>query len=118
MKYTLSLKENRQFRRLYAKGQKAVSPYLALYCRRSTPGENRLGITVSGKLGIAVRRNLIRRRLKEAYRVNEEKFLPGHLIVVVARTRAMDAPYAVLERHFLKLAGELKLLKPERRDGP
>ena len=54
MKYTVSLKENRVFRRLYAKGRSAVSPTMVLYCRKNGRRENRLGLTTGTKLGHAV----------------------------------------------------------------
>ncbi|MPN43223.1 Ribonuclease P protein component [bioreactor metagenome] len=107
MKHTVSLKQNRDFRWLYAKGKSAVSPYLALYCRKSRLPYNRLGITVGGKLGGAVTRNKVRRRLRELYRTNEDKLNPGYDIVVVARVRAVSAPYHTLEQSFLRLAGKL-----------
>ena len=113
MKFTVSLKENRQFRRLYSKGRSEVSPFLALYYRRTGQRESRLGITVSGKLGKAVKRNLLRRRLHEAYRRNEEKFQPGYDFVVVARTRAMHSTYAQLERSLLNMAKKAGLLKKD-----
>ena len=65
MKHTVSLKGNRSFRRMYAKGKSAASSSLALYCRRNGSSENRLGLTVGTKVGKAVRRNLVRRRLRE-----------------------------------------------------
>ncbi len=113
MKYTVSLKENRVFRRLYAKGKSAVGPALVLYCRRNGRKENRFGITVGTKLGHAVVRNKVRRRLREIYRLNEDKLLPGHDIVVVARVRAVHSRYADLDKQFLRLAKKLQLLRPQ-----
>ncbi len=109
VKHTVSLKQNRDFRWLYAKGKTAASPCLALYCRKSRLPYSRLGITVGGKLGGAVTRNRLRRRIRELYRTNEDKLLPGYDIVVVARSRATAAPYQTLEQSFLKLAGKLGL---------
>lgn len=111
MKYSVSLKSNRDFRRLYSRGRRAVSPTLALYARRGRSGQNRLGITVSKKLGNAVTRNRVRRRLREVYRLHEEAFLPGRDIVVVARVRAAHVSYQILERDFLRLAKRLNLLR-------
>lgn len=111
MKYTISLKENRIFRRLYAKGKSAVSPALVLYCRRNGRKENRFGITAGTKLGHAVVRNKVRRRLREIYRLNEDKLLPGYDIVIVARVRAVHSRYADLEKQFLRLAKKLQLLR-------
>ena len=73
MKYTVSLKENRVFRRLYAKGRSAVSPTMVLYCRKNGRRENRLGLTTGTKLGHAVVRNRVRRRLREIYRLQEHR---------------------------------------------
>ena len=110
MKFSRSLKLNHVFRRLYAKGSCVAGRYLVLYCKRSGTARNRVGITVSGKLGKAVDRNLVRRRLREIYRLNEARFSPGWDLVVVARTRAMDATYSKLNDAYLSLAGRLGLL--------
>ena len=89
MKHTVSLKQNHEFRRLYGKGKSAVSPYFAVYCRRTGRPYSRLGITAGTKLGNAVKRNRVRRRIRELYRTNEDRLSPGYDIVVVARTRAV-----------------------------
>lgn len=109
MNFTVSLKENRQFRRLYAKGKSVVSPYLAIYYRKNGTPQSYLGITVSGKLGNAVVRNLLRRRLREIYRLQEPSLQAGYTIVVVARVRAVHATYQELDRSFQKLADKAKL---------
>ena len=72
-----------------------------------------IGLTVNAKLGCAVRRNRVRRRLREIYRLHETQFLPGYDIVVVVRGRAMDAPYRELEQAYLSLAEKLSLLRHE-----
>ena len=113
MKYTVSLKQNHEFRRLYHKGKSAVSPYFAIYCRRTGRPESRLGITTGVKLGHAVKRNFVRRRIRELYRTNEHKFSPGYDIVVVARTRAIFGRYAELERSFLQLMKKLGITLQE-----
>ena len=113
MKYTVSLKENRVFRRLYARGKSAVGPAMVLYCRKNGGKENRLGFTVGTKLGCAVVRNRVRRRLREIYRLNEDKLRPGYDIVVVARVRAVHSRYDQLERQFLALADKLGLRAPK-----
>lgn len=110
MRFSGSLKENRAFRRIYRRGASAVSASLVLYARRNGTRFNRVGVTVSGKLGCAVARNLVRRRLREIYRIHEARFQPGWDLVVVARTRAMSARYAQLERDYLALADRLGIL--------
>lgn len=110
MKHTRSLKWNHVFRRLYAKGKSAVAPALALYCRRNRLGYTRLGLTVGTKLGNAVIRNRVRRRLKEAYRTNEGRFVAGYDLVVVGRVRAVHSRYGEIERQLLQTADKLGLL--------
>ena len=118
MKFTVFLKENRVFRRLYAKGKSAVAPTMVLYCRRNGRRQSRLGLTTGTKLGHAVVRNKVRRRLREIYRLHEDQFAPGYDIVVVARVRAVHSSYAVLERDFLRLAKKLQLLPSQEGKKP
>lgn len=113
MKHTTPLKQNREFRRLYSRGKSAACPTLALYCRKNRLGRSRLGITVGVKVGNAVRRNRTRRRIREAYRIHEEQFLPGYDLVVVARVRAGHARFQEVERGLLLLADKLELLGKE-----
>ncbi len=112
MEYSKSLKLNHVFRRLYAtKG--FGNGMLVLYGKRNRLGLNRVGITVSKKLGKAVIRNRVRRRLREIYRLHESRFLPGWDIVVVARSRAVDAPFPKLTRAYLSLAQKAGMLREE-----
>ena len=113
MKQTIALKQNHLFRRLYSKGKSAVEPCLALYCRKNRLGYSRLGITVGVKLGKAVVRNRTRRRIREAYRLHEGRFLCGYDLVVVARVRAGHSRYREIERSLLALADKLGLLRKE-----
>ena len=113
MEYTVSLKQNHEFRRLYNKGKSAVSPYFVIYCRRTGRPENRLGITTGVKLGNAVKRNRARRRIRALYRTHEHRLLAGYDIVVVARTRAIYGRYAELERCFVQQMKKLGMAAPK-----
>lgn len=108
----VSLKENSAFRRLYYKGTSAGSRLLVIYCRRNGLGVNRLGLTVSTKLGHAVVRNRVRRRLREIVRLNEGRLQNGYDIVIVARTAAVEADFGALTRSFLTAADRVGVLKP------
>ena len=112
MKFSSSLKLNHIFRRLYHTNGYANS-FLVLYARKNRTGTNRVGITVGKKLGKAHVRNRVRRRLREVYRLNETRFQPGWDIVVVARTRAINAPFAQLTEAYLSLAKKAGLLVSE-----
>ena len=103
MKFSTSLKFNHIFRRLYRTNGQANS-CLVLYARKNWTGINRVGITVSKKLGKAVVRNRVRRRIREAYRLNEALFLPGWDIVIVARSRAVEVSFQKLTESLLSLS--------------
>ena len=110
MKYSCSLKLNHIFRRLYSTAGQANS-HLVLYARPNRTGRNRVGITTGKKLGKAVVRNRVRRRLREVYRLNEERFCPGWDIVVVARSRCITASFDKLTQSYLSLAEKAGILK-------
>ena len=109
MKFTASLKKNYEFKRLYNKGKSAASQCVVVYCRRNGSAGNRLGVTVSTKIGGAVQRNRIRRRLKEIYRLNEWSLSPGYDIVIVARMKSRFVGYRELESSVLPLFRKLNL---------
>jgi len=111
MKFTDTLKKNYEFHRLYSKGKSAVTPFLVVYARRSKRPGNRIGFTVSTKLGKAVVRNRVRRRLREIYRLHEAEFAEGTELVVVARSRAVTASYSRLESAFLSACEKLELFR-------
>lgn len=110
MKFSNSLKLNHIFRRLYGTSGHG-NGYLVLYARPNRTATNRVGVTVSKKLGCAVVRNRVRRRLREVYRLNEDKFTPGWDIVVVARGRCVGAEFGKLQSSYLSLAAKAGILK-------
>ena len=110
MIYSASLKLNHIFQRLYHTSGHANS-CLVLYARRNRLNTNRVGITVSKKLGHAVVRNRVRRRIREVYRLNEEQFAQGWDIVMVARSRAIGCSFDELTKSCLKMAAEAGILR-------
>ncbi len=114
MRFTVSLKNNYEFRRLYAKGRSAASPTLVVYMRHTRRDVNRVGFTVTTRLGNAVTRNRVRRRLREIYRLHEDELLRGTDLVVVARGRSVEAAFGALERDFLSCCRRLGMLREEK----
>ena len=110
MKFSSALKLNHIFQRLYRTSGQANS-CLVLYARKNRTATNRVGITVSKKLGKAHVRNRARRRLREVYRLNEDRFQPGWDIVVVARTRAIYADFSQLTDAYMTAAQKAGILK-------
>ena len=109
MKAAVTVKENHEFRRIYRKGRSAVSPYLVVYCQKNREGRSRLGVTVSKKLGHAVVRNRVRRRLREIYRLNSHQLKTGWDIVIVARSRCVGAEYSRMDAAFMAACEKLSL---------
>lgn len=113
MVFTQSLKQNHLFRRLYQRGKSAAGRYVVVYCRKNGLDYNRLGLTVGSKVGHAVVRNRIRRRIREAYRLSESSYRRGYDIVVVARGRAADASYQEIADCLFKMSDKLGLIRKE-----
>lgn len=109
MKFTVSIKRNYEFQRLYHRGKSNVNSYLAVYYRKTRRTGNRLGITVGKKVGKAVVRNRVRRRIREIYRLHEDELSRGCELVIVARVKAAFASYRQLEQAYLSLADRLGL---------
>ena len=108
-----SLKQNSDFRLVYTRGKNAVSPRVVIYCRKNRRKGNRVGFTVSRKLGNAVTRNRVRRRLREIMRLHDGELRKGYDLILVARSRAVNTDYRKLESDVLRCLEQLQLLKKE-----
>ncbi len=99
-----SVKENVNFRRAYHQGKSFVAKEMVVYWRKNRMGKERLGITVSKKLGNSPKRNRVRRIIREAIRANREILPRGCDIIVVARSRALFCKSTdlakILKEHF------------------
>lgn len=110
MRFSSSLKLNHIFQRLY-RTQGHANSCLVLYVRKNRSQTNRVGITVSKKLGKAHTRNHLRRQLREIYRLHEAQFQPGWDLVVVARTKALHVSFSELSAAYLSLAEKAGILQ-------
>ena len=113
MKAAVTIKENYVFRRLYRKGQSSVQPCMVVYCQKNRQGKTRLGVTVSTKLGKAVVRNRVRRQLREMYRLHLPEMKKGYDVILVGRVKAVDTPYAKMDRQYLRAMEVLGLTETE-----
>ena len=93
--------KNRDFQNVYKKGKSFANKYLVMYILKNEKEENRLGISVSKKVGNSVIRHRITRLIRESYRLQESKFQCGYDIVVVARASAKEKSYAEIESALL-----------------
>lgn len=103
MIYTESLKKNNDFLYVYRNGQSKANKYLVMYVLENGSDINRLGISVSKKVGNSVVRHHLKRLIKESYRLHEAMFNSGLNIVVVARVSAKDVSYFDIEKALLHL---------------
>ena len=85
-----SLKKNCDFKKVYRTGKSFANKYFVMYVKDNKLNTNRLGISVSKKIGNSIVRHRITRLIRESYRLSEEKILQGLDIVVVARVGAKD----------------------------
>lgn len=99
----VTLKRNKDFGFAYRKGKGVATRCLVCICAKSRYKGLRVGFVVSSKIGNAVTRNLIRRRLKEAYRKLLPRLEGDYSIVFVAKKE-------ITERKFDSLVGDMKYL--------
>ena len=102
LRRTNRLRESRDFRRLSQQGARVASPHFVAVIgeqRRDTGGlEPVLGVTVSKKVGTAVERNRVKRRIREWFRRNRSVLPPNAAVVVIARRGAADLEVGETER--------------------
>ena len=103
MKFTDSLRSRDDFRNIYKKGRSLADPLLVLYKIPNGLTINRLGISVSRKVGNSVVRHRITRLIREIYRLNEEKLKTGYDLCFIARSGAKGQDYKNMERSVLGL---------------
>ncbi len=103
MEFSESLKKNSDFKTVYKKGRSYANKYLVMYVLENNQSGNRLGISVSKKVGNSVVRHHLTRLLRESYRLHEKVFNSGLDIVVVARNSAKDCSYFEIESALLHL---------------
>lgn len=101
MKFSESLKSNKDFQLVYRNGKSYANKHLVMYILENSTKENRIGISVSKKVGNSIVRHRLTRLVRESYRLNEEKFQSGLDIVVVVRVVAKDKKYSEIESSLL-----------------
>ena len=111
MKFSDSLKSNRDFKNVFDKGKSFANKYLVMYVLENNSESNRLGISVSKKVGNSVVRHHLTRLVRESYRLHEDMFNSGLDMVVVVRVNAKDISYADMESALLHVAKLHKILK-------
>ncbi len=104
MKFSESLKKNSDFQKVYRNGVSKANRYLVMYIMENGASLNRVGISVSKKVGNSVVRHRLTRLIRESYRLHEDMFHSGLDIVIVVRNRAGDKNYHEIKDALLHLA--------------
>lgn len=103
MRFSESLKKNHQFQFVYKYGKSYANKYLVMYVKENGMDKNRIGISVSRKVGNSVVRHRVTRLVRESYRLHEAVFNSGLDIVIVARRSAASVGYEEIESALLHL---------------
>lgn len=103
MKYSESLKKNKDFQNVYKHGISYANKYLVMYVLDNKTSQNQLGISVSKKVGNSIVRHRLTRLIRESYRLQEDRFKCGFDIVVIARIGAKGKSYKEIDSAMLHL---------------
>ena len=115
MIFSESLKKNKDFQNVYRKGKSQANKFLVMYLWKNDSERNRLGISVSKKVGNSVVRHHLTRLIRESYRLNEEKFRKGYDFVVIARPQAKECSFHEIENAILHVA-KLQRVRSDRKE--
>ena len=110
MRHIVTLKNNREFGKVYNQKESFANKYLVMYLRANNLDYSRIGISCSKKVGNSVVRHRITRLIRESYRLNRDNINSGIDIVVVARNTAKGKGFQEIESAFLHLCRLHKIL--------
>ncbi|MBU4128619.1 ribonuclease P protein component [bacterium] len=107
------LRKNSDFRRVYSKGRSCADHFIVLFVLPNDLEGNRIGLSVSKKIGKAVKRNRVKRLFREVYRLNKDKLIQGFDLIFLARKDVVKLDFPKMERSILRLYKRAKILKPQ-----
>ena len=112
MKKIVTLKKNYEFKRVFSKSRGTNGEYLRIYIIKNNFKSNKLGIAVSKKVGKAVKRNRVKRLIRESYRLIHENLPTGHSIVIVVNKNINPEKitFAEIQKDMGKILGKLKMI--------
>lgn len=105
------LRKNMEFKRVYSGGKNYWNRNLILYVRKNGLPNSRIGITITKKIGNAVVRNRIRRRIKEIYRLKLGNIKNGYDLILIPKKNVIDISYKDLESAMIHIVGISKISK-------
>lgn len=115
-KNAIMLKKDREFRVVYKRGKSIANRYLVLYIIRNNSKENRIGFSVSKKVGKAIVRNRVKRLLRENFRNLNADLKKGYDMIFISRVVAKDATYEQIRKSMEKLIDKSGLSIKEQKN--
>ena len=109
MEFSESLKKNRDFKTVYSNGKSRANKYLVMYVMKNGTEKNRIGISVSKKVGNSVVRHRVTRVIRECCRLHEKELIQGLDIVIVARPLANEQGLMEIEEAFFHVGRKLNI---------
>ncbi len=98
-----TLKKNNEFQQVFSKGIRKSGKYAIVFILSGKRQNNRVGIIVKKSIGNAVKRNKIKRRLREIWRKQVSQLLQGSDVVIIARKEIGEASFKEIENDLLEL---------------
>ncbi len=110
------LKKNDEFKKVYNNGNSKANRLLVIFFLKNHCSYNRVGFSVTKKIGNSVTRNRIKRLMKESYRLNSHKIKEGYDIIFLPRNKAKDTSYKKIESAMIHLFKISRLKKHKKRN--
>ena len=107
----MMLKNKWEFERVYKNGKRYWNKIFVMYIMPNKINMTRLGLTVSKKVGKSVKRNRVKRLIRESFRLSQEQIMPGYDIVVVAQPSAYGLKCQQARLELLSLLRRAGILK-------
>lgn len=112
------LRLTNDFKKVYDRGKAYHSKKLVLFVLHTSNSMRRIGFVAGKKVGKAVKRNKVKRLLREVYRLNKNRLISGLDLVIVAKKDSAELGFKEIEGEVLRLYKKAGLVKSENKEEP
>ena len=107
----LKIKKNFEFKKIYSQGKYYAEEHIVLYVMKNGTCHNKVGFSVSKKIGNSVKRNRVKRLMKENYRIISPRLKKGHNLIFTARVKSSGADYYQIQRNMTSAIKRARLFE-------